>query len=524
MSSSPAPPEPDTGMRDRDTWPQFLLRYGLPGFIGTALVAIGAIGVGWLPLNSSLHDADLGALLRDSSSGLVLSRLMIAAGIAVLLQTWLVTGYDLLSGLPWRPERIAALVAVWSVPLLFAPPLFSRDVYSYFGQGRLLLEGYDPYASGVSVLDRWFADGADPMWGDTPAPYGPFWLMLARGVAEFAGENALLGAIMFRLLAVIGVAMMAWAVPALARQHGIDPSKAVWIAVANPLVIMHFIAGAHNDALMTGLMLLGFLAACRGLGSALGGAALVGLAAAVKPIAFLSLPFIGILLAGTHSSFGRRIVAWIWVTLSAAAAFGICALMTGTGLGWLSALSAPGEVKTWLSPPTALGMIFGGALEFVGLTDSNDGAVAFFRAIGLVLSLIIVTYLCLRPQGRSALRGTALAFGAVILLGPVIQPWYLLWALPLFAVTGLSERQLRWTVLLTAAFAVHGMAESSATSDTLLELTDLVAIGVAIGIVALILLASPRERKLVLKDPGSHGLHPESHAAQQRAEQMVVVS
>ena len=132
------------------------------------------------------------------------------------------------------------------MPLLFAPPLFSRDVYSYFGQGRLLLEGYDPYASGVSVLDRWFADGADPMWGDTPAPYGPFWLMLARGVAEFSGDNALLGAIMFRLLAVLGVAMMAWAVPALARQHGIDPSKAVWIAVANPLVIMHFVAGART--------------------------------------------------------------------------------------------------------------------------------------------------------------------------------------------------------------------------------------------------------------------------------------
>ena len=67
------------------------------------------------------------------------------------------------------------------------------------------------------------------------------------------------------------------------------------------------------------------------------------------------------------------------------------------------------------------------------------------------------------------------------------------------------------------------MAESSATSDTLLELTDLVAIAVAIGIVAIILLASPRERKLVLKDPGSHGLQPESVSAEQRAQQMIIV-
>ena len=136
---------------------------------------------------------------------------------------------------------------------------------------------------------------------------------------------------------------------------------------------------------------------------------------------------------------------------------------------------------------------------------------------------MIVAYLCLRPQGRSAVRGAALAFGAVVILGPVIQPWYLLWVLPLFAVTGLSATQLRWTILLTAAFAVHGMAESSATSDTVLELTDLVAILVAIAVVAVILLASPRERRLVLKDPGAHGLIPRTPAAQRRAEAQVIL-
>ena len=146
-----------------------------------------------------------------------------------------------------------------------------------------------------------------------------------------------------------------------------------------------------------------------------------------------------------------------------------------------------------------------------------------FRLIGLAVSLMIVAYLCLRPQGRSAVRGCALAFAAVVLLGPVIQPWYLLWILPLFAVTGLSETQLRWTILLTAAFAVHGMAESSATSDTLFELTDLVAIAFALAIVALILLASPRERRLVLKDAGSHGLQPDTPEQRRAYEASVIL-
>jgi hypothetical protein len=521
---STPPQEFGTGAGRADSWGEFVTHYGLPGLLGTSLISVGAIGVGWLPLSTVVHSWPLSDVLRDTSPGLVLSRLMIFAGVAILLQTWLVVGYDLLAGHRWQTPRIVALVGLWSLPLLIAPPLFSRDVYSYFGQGRLLLEGYDPYASGVSVLEGWFADGADPLWGDTPTPYGPFFLLLAKGVANFSGDMAFLGAIMFRLIAVAGLGLMAWAVPRLAEQHGINPAKATWLAVANPLVIMHFVAGAHNDALMTGLILAAFVIAAYGPLQAAAAAGVIGLAASVKPIAFLALPFVGLMMAGTHGSFGRRVVAWIWSTAAAAAAFGITALLAGTGMGWISSLSAPGEVKTWLSPPTALGMIVGGAMKALGMAESDAGAVAFFRALGLAASLVIVTYLCLRPQGRSAVRGAALAFGAVVVLGPVIQPWYLLWVLPLFAATGLSESQLRWTILLTAAFAVHGMAESSATSDTLLELTDLVAIAFALGIVALILLASPRERRLVLKDPGSHGLHPETPAERERARAAIVIS
>ena len=359
------------------------------------------------------------------------------------------------------------------------------------------------------------------MWGETPTPYGPFFLLLSKGVADFSGEQAFLAALVFRLIALAGVILMAIVMPRLAEQHGIDPAKALWLVILNPLVIMHFVAGAHNDALMVGLMLAGFVLAIDK--HPLVGASLVSLAASVKPIALLALPFIGLIWSGTIATFARRVRDWIGVTIAAAVTFGITALVAGVGMGWVNALSAPGTVRTWLSPPTALGMIVGGILEFLGLADSNDGAVAFFRAIGIVVSLLIVAYLCLRPQGRSAVRGAALAFGAVVILGPVIQPWYLLWVLPLFAVTGLSATELRWTILLTAAFAVHGMAESSATSDTVLELTDLVAIVVAIAVVGVILLASPRERRLVLKDPGSHGLIPQTPAAKRRAEAQVIL-
>lgn len=507
--------------RRAETWPDFLVRYGLPGFLGTALVTVGALGVGWLPLDTVVDSWPLVEILRDNSPGLVLSRLMIFAGVAILLQTWLVTGFDLLSGQRWDAWRMSALVGVWSLPLLISPPLFSRDVYSYFGQGRVVLEGYDPYTTGVSVLPGWFTFGADPMWGETPTPYGPFFLLLAKGVANFSGDQAFLAALAFRLIAVLGLGLMAAAVPKVAEQHGIDPAKALWLAVLNPLVIMHFVAGAHNDALMVGLIMAGFAIAIERY--ALIGAATIALAASVKPIALLALPFIGLIRSGTSATLVRRIWDWFLVLVAAAATFALTALSIGVGLGWVNTLSAPGSVKTWLSPPTALGMLSGGILEALGLAGSNDGAVAFFRTIGLLASLLIIAYLCLWPRGRSATRGAALAFGAVVILGPVIQPWYLLWVLPLFAVTGLSATQLRWTILLTAAFAVHGMIESSATSDTVFEITDLLAIAVSVAAVGLLLLASPRERRLFLKDPGAHGLRPETPDEEQRAESRVIV-
>jgi hypothetical protein len=242
----------------------------------------------------------------------------------------------------------------------------------------------------------------------------------------------------------------------------------------------------------------------------------------VKPIGLLALPFVGLLWAGARAGWGRRIVGWVKATAVAAGTFLATMLVAGVGLGWINALSTPGEVRTWLSPSTALGMATGGIGTWLGLTESDDLAVAVFRAIGTLAALGVVAWLCLKPEGRSPVRGAALAFLAVVVLGPVVQPWYLLWFLPLFAATGLTPRELRWTIVLTALFAIHGLSESSATSDNLIEITDGLAILTAALIVGIILLASPRERQLVLGEPVSHGIMPLDRPAQARAERLVV--
>ena len=139
------------------------VRYALPGLVAASVMAIGALGVGWLPLNG-LADVPLVHALRTDTVGVLVSRASVILGGALLLQAWLVVGADVLAGHVRDIRRLWAVLALWIAPFLIAPPLFSRDAYSYFAQGKLVLNGVDPYTNGVSSIPGWFPDGVDPMW------------------------------------------------------------------------------------------------------------------------------------------------------------------------------------------------------------------------------------------------------------------------------------------------------------------------------------------------------------------------
>ena len=490
-------------------------RHGLPGLAGSTLVAIGALGIGWLPLDTELLGSPVVEALRGSLPGTLTARCLVFVGLAILLQSWLVLGSSLLAQGTARTSAqgrslqdrglqdrgLLGILAMWAAPLVLAPPLFSRDVYSYLVQGRLFAAGSDPTTVGVAQIPGWFQAGADPMWAEAPTPYGPAWLLIERAVADLTHPNAYLAGIGFRLTCLVGVAMLAIFVPRLAQAHGVDPGLATWLAVLNPLVLMHFVSGAHNDALMAGLIVAAFwLATCQRCAWA---AVLIGCAVAIKPIAALALPFIGLQWAGTGAHWGARIRAWLLAGLVAGATLACWFLAADAGRGLLSAaFGTPSGVLTWLSPPTAAGQIIGAFTTLAGLTPDTSLAVTVLRAMCLAGALVIIGWLILTPERRSPVRGAALALGTIVILGPVVQPWYLLWFLPLFAAAGLSTRERQVAVLLTAAFTVHAMVESSTTSDNFLDITDGITFAVAVAIVAIVVFASPRERRLIL---GSNG-------------------
>ena len=497
-----------------------LVHYIVPGLVGSSLMALGALGVGWLPGSSTLLDWDVVSALRTTTAGELLSRVAVLTGVALLLQAWLVLGHDVLEGLERSERRLATILGVWTLPLLLTPPLFSRDAYSYFAQGQLVLAGQDPYTTGVSELPGWFLTGADPLWAESPAPYGPAFLLLQGGVAAVSGPHAFLGAVLFRLIALVGVILMLAYVPRLATAHGLEPAKALWLTVLSPLVLMHFVAGAHNDALMVGLMVAGLALAVER--HPVAGVVLIALAGAVKPIALVVLPFAGLVWAGTRSDWVTRIWAWVRCTLIVLVVFVVLSWLAGVGLGWIASLSTPGTVRTWLSPPTVVGMLVGGVLDWLGVTDSADGAVTFFRTVAMLIGAVIGLFLVLRPEGRSAVRGAGLGILAIVLLGPVVQPWYVLWALPLLAVTGLTGWQLRLSILATAVLALHGMVESNSTADTLVDFRDGLAALFAVVIVGIVLLSSPGERRLILGAPVDGGIRPSGPVARAAAGSQVM--
>ena len=140
-------------------------------------------------------------------------------------------------GVPIRP--LAYMLALWILPLLAVAPLFSKDVFSYAAQGEMMSRHINPYHYGPGTLGSGpYVSGVDPLWANTPAPYGPLFLMLAGWSASLTFHHALLTIELLRLQSVAGLALIAYCIPKLARSFGRDPGPAFVLAVLNPLTLL----------------------------------------------------------------------------------------------------------------------------------------------------------------------------------------------------------------------------------------------------------------------------------------------
>lgn len=384
-------------------------------------------------------------------------------GIGLVVLCWFLIGRLAAPGRPRRLSRsqLSHTLAMWAVPLLVTPPLFSRDVYSYLAIGSMLRAGFNPYDSGPydSLGDGDpFAHQVDVRWQHTPSPYGPVYLIIARGIVGVAGEHVVIGVLLQRLVELVGVAMIVWALPRLARICGFDPVAALWLGALNPLVLFHLIGGGHNEALMLGFMLAGLVVGYRRSPFAVvTGTVLISCGVGIKATAAMALAFLVIMVALRAGGRWRDLfrVGAIVGTV-AALTFLVVTWASGAGFGWINALGTPGLVRSFLSLSTSLGVGSGQIGLLLGLGDHTQAVLDVMQPVGTLIGgiiALIVMWLCWQRR-LNPILGLGIAMGAFVLLSPVIQPWYLLWAaLPLACATA-DARYRRLTVWLTVLFSV----------------------------------------------------------------------
>jgi hypothetical protein len=428
---------------------------------------------------------------------LVVALSLFYGGMIVLIRSWLRLRRAVLRD--GVTGAIVVMVAViWAVPFLIGPPLGSRDVYAYGAQGRLAAEGIDVYSEGPSALgDDPVLDPVDPLYLDAPVVYGPTFVALSSEVAERTGGGVIASVLAYRLIAVLGLSVAAFAVWDLARALGRNTADAMVLTIANPLVLLHLVSGAHNEALMLAFLMgglaLGTRPRFRHVGIVLCAFAATIKVPAVLGAAFLAWPWI-VAAVGWRRQGIRLALAGTEIL----AVITLATRSTPWGWGWVDALIDASPVDAYLSVTRLLG----GAVH---LTTGLDAAsvLSIARLAGVALAGMLVLALLLNRRS-SGLVGLAWALLLIAVLHPTTQPWYLTWGLLLMAASTAGDRN-RWFVVACAAAAFVVLPVGPQLGLVLLEsstFASLVAAFVALVVLTLSpkTLSTPERRSGLIAD------------------------
>jgi hypothetical protein len=348
--------------------------------------------------------------------------------------------------LTWRLywAAIATLLAAFAL----APVLLSHDVYSYVDYARLgVVHGLDPYLHppAAAPLDPAYARvtwiGATSAYGPlfTLATYPLAWLPLWAAVATLKATAA---------ISVLAIAVL---VARIAPARGVSPLGAAAFVALNPLVLIHVVGGAHNDGLAMLAATIG-IAAMLSTREASAGAAFVA-AFAIKAPAAIAAPFALIASAQAGKPPTGRKASYLfafrpvggggrWLLGAGAAGFALgIAAYAAFGWHWLHGIELAGNHQHKTSH-TSIPITFA---RLTGLDPTAVRATAFAVYAALFIYLLSWTW-----RGNDWLRAAGWASLGLLLATAWLLPWYLIWALPLVALS--RDRPLQLLTLALTAY------------------------------------------------------------------------
>jgi alpha-1,6-mannosyltransferase len=334
---------------------------------------------------------------------------------------------------------ILVLVACFAA----APVLLSHDVYSYVDYARLgVVHGLDPYVypPAAAPFDPAYARVT---WIDATSAYGPLFTLATYPTAWLPVWLAVAS---LKALAALSVLAIALLVASVAPARGVSPLAAAAFVALNPLVLIHVVGGAHNDGLAMLAATVGIVAMLSAR-EATAGASFVA-AFAIKAPAAIAAPF-ALLSAARMKPFAHRRgpkasfspAARLLAGAGAAALVLASVAYAAFGWSWLDAIGLAGENQHRTSHMSV-------PITFARLTDHDPTAV---RATALALYAIAFAYLLIRTwRGADWLRCAAWASFALLLATAWLLPWYLIWTLPLVALS--RDRPLQLLTLALTAY------------------------------------------------------------------------
>ena len=393
-------------------------------------------------------------------------------------------------------RAILVLVVSAHAVLLLLPLLYSRDVYSYAIYGRIAhVYGDNPY------LSTPIGFGADPLlelvgpkWVDTPPVYGPAFVSLSAFVARFA-DRPVDHVTVYRSVAIVASLATVSTIAATVRRW-----RPGWVAVAvaafglNPVILFHSVASGHNDVLVA-LSIVGALALVL-RGRELPSIAVLSVGALIKATAVLPLLLLLVWCVARRPPGDRLRAVAGRVGLTAAIGVAFAWPYWQTADPTLGMLDLAGHTG-WLAPS-----VFITRLVDVLSFGSLGWAVRVVFGLALVVGVVAIA----REAWRRARTMPALELGAawgwslvlLMVLGPVLLPWYVAWSLPL---AWLLPRAPRTTLLVTSvALGVSLWSAEPERSLAAFELNLWIGHWVITPVITLLLLRNLRDLRDTIRD------------------------
>lgn len=383
-----------------------------------------------------------------SDTKYILSVVLVYGGLLLLMRVWLRLSEVMKLHRGASIKSLWWMLLLWAGPMIVAPPLFSRDVFSYAAQGEMTSHHLSPYILGpYSLGSSPYVNPVDPLWQNTPAPYGPLFLYLDGTMAKITHHNQLATVVGLRLLETFAVALIGYGVILLAREMGRDPGEAFVLSAMNPLVLLTLIGGAHNDAIMSGLLIVGIALAVKR--RPLWGLIFCSCAAAIKAPAAIGLAYVAWTWLGPRATLLQRLRPIVISGAVAGAVFGVSTWLAGFGFGWINNLLSNGTVRSWAAPATAIGLAAARALQALGLhTLSVTSVLSVTRFLGFMTAIGMAIWLLWHAERRGWVRSLGVSLLLLVALGPVVQPWYFAWGIVLLAAS-YQGREHFWLLLIS---------------------------------------------------------------------------